>query len=139
MAPAGTATRPTSDRVREATFNALTSLGVLDGARVLDAFAGSGALGIEALSRGAEHCRFVERDRAALAALRDNLDRCGLGRDRAEVVVGDAASAGGGWDLALLDPPYAFTGWGCSWRRSRRRSRCANRGDRSRFPTAGWW
>lgn len=117
VAPSGASTRPTSDRVREATFNALTSMGALDDARVLDLFAGSGALGIEALSRGATSATFVERDRAALAALRTNLDACGLGPDRAEVVVGDAAALvstgrlAGPWDLALLDPPYAFDGW----------------------------
>ena len=71
VAPKGATTRPTSDRVREATFNALGSMAAIEGARVLDAFAGSGALGIEALSRGADHCAFVERDRAALEALRD--------------------------------------------------------------------
>jgi 16S rRNA (guanine966-N2)-methyltransferase len=111
VAPAGTTTRPTSDRVREATFNALTSLDVIDGAVVLDGFAGSGALGIEALSRGAARCTFVERDRAALAALRSNLERCGLGPDRATVLPGQLARATGPWDLALLDPPYAFDGW----------------------------
>jgi 16S rRNA (guanine966-N2)-methyltransferase len=111
VAPPGPTTRPTADRVREATFNALTSLDAIDGAEVLDLFAGSGALGIEALSRGAARCTFVERDRAALEALRDNLRRCGLGDDRARVVVGDAGSVAGRWDLALLDPPYAFDGW----------------------------
>ena len=111
VAPKGTTTRPTSDRVREATFNALTSMGVLEGATVLDAFAGSGALGIEALSRGARHCTFVERDRTALEVLRENLRRCGLADDRASVVVGDGASVAGDWDLALLDPPYAFDDW----------------------------
>lgn len=117
VAPTGVTTRPTSDRVRQATFNALESAGAVDGAAVLDLFAGSGALGIEALSRGAERATFVERDRHALAALRANLAACGLGRDRAEVVVGDGVGlvAGGRlagpWDLALLDPPYAFAGW----------------------------
>ena len=114
VAPTGRTTRPTSDRVREATFNALESLGAVEDAVVLDLFAGSGALGIEALSRGAARATFVERDRAALAALRTNLERCGLGPPRAEVVVGDGLSVGlaGPWDLALLDPPYAFDGWG---------------------------
>lgn len=112
VAPKGTATRPTSDRVREATFNALTSMGAIDdGTRVLDAFAGSGALGIEALSRGARSCQFVERDRPALEALTANLRACGLESGRAQVVVGDALSIGGSWDLALLDPPYAFDAW----------------------------
>ena len=114
VAPGGRTTRPTSDRVREATFNALESLGVVGGARVLDLFAGSGALGIEALSRGAARATFVERDRPALSALRTNLERCGLASPRAEVVVGDGLSIDlpGPWDLALLDPPYAFDGWG---------------------------
>ena len=117
VAPAGASTRPTSDRVREATFNSLGSLGVIEDAVVLDLFAGSGALGIEALSRGAARATFVETDRAALAALETNLDALGLGRDRAEVIVGDAVSlvAGvrlaGPWDLALADPPYGFDAW----------------------------
>ena len=112
VAPRGTSTRPTSDRVREATFNALGSMGAVEDAVVLDGFAGSGALGIEALSRGAARCTFVERDRSALVALRANLETCGLGTDRAEVVVGDALDlAGGRFDLALLDPPYAFDDW----------------------------
>jgi len=111
QAPQGRTTRPTSDRVREATFNALTSLGAIEGAAVLDGFAGSGALGIEALSRGATHCLFVERDRDALAALRANLEACRLGPDRASVQVGDLAVVTGRWDLALLDPPYAYDGW----------------------------
>lgn len=110
-APPGTGTRPTSDRVREATFNALGSMGAIEDATVLDGFAGSGALGIEALSRGAAHCTFVERDRAALAVLRANLDTCRLGPDRATVVAGDVRLADGSWDLALLDPPYAYDGW----------------------------
>jgi 16S rRNA (guanine966-N2)-methyltransferase len=112
QAPKGTTTRPTSDRVREATFNSLESAGWVEGATVLDLFAGSGALGIEALSRGAAHATFVERDRAALDALRANLGACRLGPDRATVVVGDAfAHLDGPYDLALLDPPYAFDRW----------------------------
>jgi 16S rRNA (guanine966-N2)-methyltransferase len=98
--------------VREATFNALGSMDALEGATVLDAFAGSGAMGIEALSRGAARCTFVERDREALAVLRANLETCKLGPDRAAVVVGDGARPGAGrFDLALLDPPYAFDRW----------------------------
>jgi 16S rRNA (guanine966-N2)-methyltransferase len=113
VAPAGTSTRPTSDRVREALFNALHSLGAVEGATVLDRFAGSGALGIEALSRGASHATFVERDRAALDALRTNLAAMGLGPDRATVVIGDALTHADErpYDLALLDPPYGFDGW----------------------------
>ena len=110
-APPGSGTRPTSDRVREATFNALVSMGEVEGAVVLDAFAGSGALGIEALSRGAERCTFVERDREALQVLRANLETCRLGPDRATVVAGDAHLSTGSFDLVLLDPPYRFDGW----------------------------
>ena len=113
VAPPGNDTRPTSDKVRQAVFNALDSAGLLDGAAVVDLFAGSGALGIEALSRGAESCVFVERDRAAVAALRENLGSLGLEK-RSRVVVGDASTYGaslGEIDLALVDPPYRFDGW----------------------------
>ena len=116
VAPAGQDTRPTTDRVRESMFNALESLEAVAGATVLDLFAGSGALGIEALSRGAARCTFVEHDRAALAAVRANLEATGLA-GRAEVVSGDAhraltsfSAAGRRFDLALLDPPYARHG-----------------------------
>ncbi len=114
--PAGPATRPTADRVREATFNALGSLDAVEGAAVLDLFAGSGAMGIEALSRGAASATFVDRDPKALAAVRANLDVTGLG-DRATVVRGDAErwlAGAGRFDLAVLDPPYATddAAWG---------------------------
>lgn len=103
--------RPTSDRVREATFNALTSLGAVEGATVLDLFAGSGALGIEALSRGAEAATFVDDDPNALAAVRANLASTGLA-GAATVVRSEAsrfvASRPSRFDLALLDPPYGF-------------------------------
>ena len=92
VAPAGGATRPTTDKVREAVFNALASLDAVVDARVLDLYAGSGALGIEALSRGAVHCTFVERDRAALAAIDENIATLGLG-DRARVLVADGIAA----------------------------------------------
>jgi 16S rRNA (guanine966-N2)-methyltransferase len=102
--------RPTADRVREATF---MRLGPLDGSRVLDLYAGSGALGIEALSRGAAHVVFVERSHAALVALRANLEELDLG-ERATVVRGDAVKTvgrlgarGERFHLVLLDPPYA--------------------------------
>ena len=72
-APAGVVTRPTPSRVREAVFNSLYSLGAVEGARVLDLFAGTGALGIEALSRGAAEATFVEHDRAVASLLRRNL------------------------------------------------------------------
>jgi 16S rRNA (guanine966-N2)-methyltransferase len=115
VAPSGPGTRPTSDRVREATFNALASLDVLRDAAVLDLFAGSGALGIEALSRGAARCTFVEQARPAIAAVRQNLDALGL-TERATVVTKDAdrflaSAATGPFDLALADPPYAYDGW----------------------------
>jgi 16S rRNA (guanine966-N2)-methyltransferase len=117
LAPAGTGTRPTPDRVREATFNALGSLGAVQDATVLDLFAGSGALGIEALSRGAASATFVDQDRAAVAAVRANLESCGFS-GRAEVVqapaerfLAGAVRAGRGWDLALLDPPYGYRRW----------------------------
>lgn len=110
MAPAGATTRPTPDRVREATFNALGSLGAVADATVLDLFAGSGALGIEALSRGAAHVTFVDRDRAATRTVEANLTACGLAA-QATVVASDAerflAGTSQRWDLALLDPPYA--------------------------------
>lgn len=111
-APAGTDTRPTTDKVREATFNALGSLDLVRDALVADLFAGSGALGIEALSRGADHCVFVERDRRALPVLRENLDHLGL-VDRSRVIAGDAivAAARLDVDLALADPPYDFDRW----------------------------
>jgi 16S rRNA (guanine966-N2)-methyltransferase len=111
-APAGVDTRPTTDKVRESVFNALGSLDLVRDARVADLFAGSGAVGIEALSRGAAHCTFIERDRAALRVLRHNLDRLGLG-DRSTVVPGDAMvmSRGLDVDIVLADPPYDFDDW----------------------------
>jgi 16S rRNA (guanine966-N2)-methyltransferase len=102
-APKGLATRPTSDRVRESAFNLI---GPVEDARVLDLFAGSGAMGIEALSRGAASCTFVESDRAACRVVDANLDRLGLG---GRVVCLDAVRAISS-DLVLCDPPYDFTG-----------------------------
>jgi 16S rRNA G966 N2-methylase RsmD len=92
LAPPGHGTRPTSDRVREAAFAMLDSLGVLDGARVWDLFAGSGAMGIEALSRGAAHATFVEQTKGAVSATRANLAALGYGSSRATVVCGDVLS-----------------------------------------------
>jgi 16S rRNA (guanine966-N2)-methyltransferase len=106
LAPRGEATRPTAGRVREALFS---MLGDLAGLRVLDLFAGSGALGIEALSRGAAAATFVERSPRALAALRANIAALGLG-ERARVVDGDARTAlraAAEYDLVFVDPPYA--------------------------------
>ena len=113
VVPDGLATRPTTDKVRQAVFNSLDSAGLIDGAAIADLFAGSGALGIEALSRGAESCVFVERDRAALQALRANIDALGL-KQRTTVVTTDVSAwvpAMRGIDLALIDPPYEFDGW----------------------------
>ncbi|HTW28500.1 MAG TPA: 16S rRNA (guanine(966)-N(2))-methyltransferase RsmD [Acetobacteraceae bacterium] len=112
VAPAGSATRPTADRVRQALFDMLLHApwggrALFEAARVLDAFAGSGALGLEALSRGAAQATFLERDSAALAALRANIAAC-RAADRARVIVGDALHPprGEACGLALLDPPY---------------------------------
>jgi 16S rRNA (guanine966-N2)-methyltransferase len=112
VAPEGATTRPTTDKVREAVFNALGSLGVVDGALVADLYAGSGAMGIEALSRGAEQCTFVERDRDALRALRANLSTLGL-EDRSRVTTGDvmAVASAIDADVAFADPPYDFAAW----------------------------
>ena len=114
-APAGTTTRPTADRVRESIFDVLGSLEPVDGLRVLDLFAGSGAMGIEALSRGAASAVFVDRDPAALSAVRANLDALGL-QDRARVVRADvlvwlSAQPTDEAELALCDPPYDFDQW----------------------------
>jgi 16S rRNA (guanine966-N2)-methyltransferase len=110
-APSGRTTRPTSDRVREALFS---MLGPIDGVSVLDLFAGTGALGIEALSRGAAKALFVERDAAAVAALKGNLTRLELAEPLVRVRVGDALSAlrsarraGETYDLVFVDPPYS--------------------------------
>lgn len=121
VAPAGQATRPTSDRARQAIFNILEhapwSKGVRD-ARVIDLFAGSGALGFEALSRGAAFCLFVETDEAARGAIRENVDALSgaggglFGRTRVHrrdaTNLGQRPGADGpAFDLAFLDPPYA--------------------------------
>ncbi|SEP51472.1 16S rRNA (guanine966-N2)-methyltransferase [Amycolatopsis saalfeldensis] len=102
-------TRPTSERVREALFNALDVAGELDGARVLDLYAGSGALGLEALSRGAADAWFVEADRRAADVLRGNVADVGLGGTvrAAPVEAVVAAPAPTRFDLVLADPPYA--------------------------------
>ena len=131
--PRGSVVRPTTDRVKESLFSALEARMPLEGARVLDAFAGSGALGIEALSRGAEHVTFVELRGAVLEVLHANL--CLLGfESRAEVLRGDIVRRlgqlkdrqGGGeipkasaarthdiatYDIAFCDPPYRYKSW----------------------------
>ncbi len=111
-APAGAATRPTSEKVREALFNILFHrLGSIEGDQVLDLFAGSGALGLEALSRGAAHATFVDAGKPALVAIRGNLRDLGL-EGRASVVTGDAVAVAARhapaapWRLVFVDPPY---------------------------------
>ena len=110
--PPGLDTRPTTDKVREAVFNALASRDLVRDARVADLFAGTGALGIEALSRGADHCTFVERDRNVVRTLRGNIEHLGLDQ-RSRVVAGDAMSQAGSLDVdvVLADPPYQFDDW----------------------------
>lgn len=109
LAPPGGATRPTSDRAREGLFSMLASrLGSFEGLRVADLFAGTGALGLEALSRGAAHCTFVERDRTALAAIERNIANLGAGA-RSEVRPGAVERTGPPrqpFHLVLMDPPY---------------------------------
>jgi 16S rRNA (guanine966-N2)-methyltransferase len=112
LAPSGTATRPTADRVRQALFDILIHASwagpaAFANALVLDVFAGTGALGLEALSRGAARGVFVERARPALAALRANIEACGAA-DRCEVLPVDALSmpTGEPANLVFLDPPY---------------------------------
>ena len=107
----GDGVRPTSDKLRETLFNIVAPR--IDGARVLDVFAGTGALGLESLSRGAIHVVFIERDRRAAALIAANVARCGVAdrcaiiRDTAERVLQDEI-AGGPFDLVMLDPPYDY-------------------------------
>jgi 16S rRNA (guanine966-N2)-methyltransferase len=109
VAPKGDTTRPTADRTRETLFSMLTSrLGSFEDLRVLDLFAGSGALGLEALSRGAAHCTFVEQDALALDALAKNIDKLGA-RDQSDVRKSSVLSLGTAIkaaDIVLMDPPY---------------------------------
>lgn len=117
VAPEGLGTRPTSDRARQAVFNVLEHAAwaePLDGVRVIDLYAGSGALGFEAMSRGAAFCLFVETDEAARGAIRDNVDNLGglFGKTRVHrrsaTDLGVRPGADGpAFDLAFLDPPYA--------------------------------
>ena len=113
VAPSGLATRPTSDRARQAIFDQLwhapwAGRDRLEGATVLDGFAGTGAMGLEALSRGAARGFFMEQDRAALAALRTNITACKAG-DACRVIAGDVTApplAAAACTLVFLDPPY---------------------------------
>ena len=119
-APHGASTRPTSDRVREALFAILAAQGDFAGVRVLDLYAGTGALGLEALSRGAARATLVERGRDALVAMRANVDALKVGADveifavPVERAVG--ALRGGGFGLVLVDPPYADVASGAALR-----------------------
>jgi 16S rRNA (guanine966-N2)-methyltransferase len=116
VAPAGTGTRPTTDRAKGAIANALWSMEAIEGARIVDLFAGTGSMSIELLSRGAAHATCIERDRAALAALRSNLVRTRLDAVT-DVIVTDAESFlarpsfTAPYDLAIADPPYAYDRW----------------------------
>src|SRR3954464_11824637 len=106
--------RPTSDRLRETLFNVLAPR--IEGARFLDLCAGSGAVGIEALSRGAAHVTFVDRSRKMCGLIESNLDLCGVPEDETEVVLSEAAEflrrtstrGGEGWDVVYFDPPYSI-------------------------------
>lgn len=113
--PPGSGTRPTSDRVRESLFSRLESWGAVTGARALDLYAGSGALGLEAVSRGAASVVLVEADRRAAGVCRENARTLGLPdvtvvADRVERFLAAAGGRGDEFDLVLMDPPYAMPG-----------------------------
>ena len=118
-APVGDHVRPTSDRVREAIFDILFSLGGVEGLKVADLFAGTGALGIEALSRGAASVTFIDRDPRSVTAIRANLVSVGMSEAESDgdatVIRADVdswvASTAAQFDLVLCDPPYDFTAW----------------------------
>ena len=110
--PSDSRTRPTSDRLRETLFNILAPR-IDDETRLLDLCAGTGAIGIEALSRGAEFVTFVDKSRRACALIEENLDLIGIEESRTEVVALPAENFTGrkhpvGWDIAFYDPPYAI-------------------------------
>ncbi len=107
VAPKGDATRPTADRTREGLFSMLISrIGSFEGLAVADLFAGSGALGLEAMSRGAASCLFVENDRAAIDALRGNLAKLGATADVRALSVLSLGQAAAPLDVVMMDPPY---------------------------------
>jgi 16S rRNA (guanine966-N2)-methyltransferase len=112
--PKGVDIRPTSDRAREAIFNSLHSRSAIEEAEILDLFAGTGALGIEALSRGAKKATFVDKSPESLELVKENLKKSGFEK-RAEIIKGDSLNwlqkSSKPWDLVLLDPPYGFENW----------------------------
>lgn len=138
-APTSGGTRPTSDRVREAIFNALLSeLGSFEGLTVLDLFAGSGAMGIEALSRGADHAIFLDKSYDAWQAIKANLGDLGITAARAtvqrlDVMRHELPRA----DVAFADPPYRFDGWAALVARVEARLLVAET-DRELAPLPGW-
>ena len=113
-APKGIDIRPTSDRAKEAVFNSLHSRSVIEGAEVLDLFAGTGALGIEALSRGAKKATFVDKSSESLELIKENLKKSGFEKT-SEIVKEDSLKwlqkSSKSLDLVLLDPPYSFKNW----------------------------
>ena len=113
-APKGIDIRPTSDRAKEAVFNSLHSRSAIEGAEVLDLFAGTGALGIEALSRGAKKATFVDKSSESLELIKDNLKKSGFEKT-SEIVKEDSLKwlqkSSKSLDLVLLDPPYSFKNW----------------------------
>lgn len=111
--PPGATTRPTGDRTREALFSILTSrLGSFEGLAVADIFAGTGALGLEAMSRGAEYCTFVDQDRDALSALKANIAMLGAKADVLAMSVSSLGPSRRAYDLLMFDPPYGSGGAG---------------------------
>ena len=113
-APKGVDIRPTSDRVKEAVFNSLHSRSAIEGAEVLDLFAGTGPLGIEALSRGAKKATFVDESSESLELVKENLKKAGFEKN-SEIIKGDSLDwlqkSSKSSDLVLLDPPYGFENW----------------------------
>jgi 16S rRNA (guanine966-N2)-methyltransferase len=113
VAPKGEMTRPTGDRTREALFSILTSrLGSFEGLAVADIFAGTGALGLEALSRGAARCTFVDQDREAVKALKANIEKLGADADVIPSAISGLGPARQPCDLLMFDPPYGSGGAG---------------------------
>ena len=112
-APPGATTRPTGDRTREALFSMLVSrLGSFEGLSVVDIFAGSGALGLEAMSRGASACTFIDQDRDAVKAIKANIAMLGANADVLPIAVSAIAPSRKAYDLLMFDPPYGSGGAG---------------------------